>query len=448
MKNRPLSIIPYYGGKARMAKFIANMLDYDNTDIYIEPFGGGGRTILNKPQHKKQIYNDSSAGLCAIFELLSNENTAMEFIEKLCNTEYTEEEFNKAISFRNMYEDNYLEETVRQIKIFINRIEDRGIILNTKEFYSDLRDTGGLNANLQEIFNNAALTPSERVKVNTFEEDFKLIQEKFSSTVNMKDLDIEVKDELDSICNDIISLANTLGIINNNINKQFVIEHIIKTTEFKRISKFTSRKILQKYFYNVALNTRDEAYDKIDIAVATYVIYWLSRDGMGQYYSKGKFRNNQDYLNKISKLLDCANVLQWTKVTQVDAIQLIATHINNERAMIYCDPTYLKHSNNVGTDLKNIKDVIRHVGKQVREYNPGAVYKHYWTRIDHENFLRLIQKAKCKVLVSNYRDERGLYDYYLNTANNWKSLEFETVTSISKSKNSDNSRTEVLWYNY
>ena len=58
MRTNPLSIVPYYGGKAKMASFIADMLEYKDTSLYIEPFGGGCRTLLNKPRHEKEIYND------------------------------------------------------------------------------------------------------------------------------------------------------------------------------------------------------------------------------------------------------------------------------------------------------------------------------------------------------------------------------------------------------
>ncbi len=47
--DKTLSAFNYYGGKARMAPLICDLLDYDTTDIYIEPFGGGARTLLNKP---------------------------------------------------------------------------------------------------------------------------------------------------------------------------------------------------------------------------------------------------------------------------------------------------------------------------------------------------------------------------------------------------------------
>ena len=53
---KPLSIIPYYGGKARMASFIAKRLDY-SCDNFITLFGGDCRVLLNKEPHRREFYN-------------------------------------------------------------------------------------------------------------------------------------------------------------------------------------------------------------------------------------------------------------------------------------------------------------------------------------------------------------------------------------------------------
>jgi site-specific DNA-adenine methylase len=56
MFNTGLGVVPYYGGKRKMARFISELLDYDTTDCYIEPFGGGGSVLLNKPRHIYEVY--------------------------------------------------------------------------------------------------------------------------------------------------------------------------------------------------------------------------------------------------------------------------------------------------------------------------------------------------------------------------------------------------------
>ena len=70
-----------------MAGLICEMLDY-RVDTYIEPFGGACRVLLNKPRHKEEIYNDSSIGLSAFFNLMSNADTADALISEIYKTEY------------------------------------------------------------------------------------------------------------------------------------------------------------------------------------------------------------------------------------------------------------------------------------------------------------------------------------------------------------------------
>ena len=92
-KNRPLSVIPYYGGKAKMASFISERLDY-TTSVFVTLFGGGCRELLNKPPHPVEFYNEYDSGLCALMDLLSNPDTAQELIDKLYyDTKPTEEQF-------------------------------------------------------------------------------------------------------------------------------------------------------------------------------------------------------------------------------------------------------------------------------------------------------------------------------------------------------------------
>ena len=93
--NETLSISSYYGGKGRMAHFIAERLNYD-CDVFVTPFGGMCRELLNKPRHRTEIYNDYNTGLCALMSVLSVPDKADEFIHRLCaETEATEECFLK-----------------------------------------------------------------------------------------------------------------------------------------------------------------------------------------------------------------------------------------------------------------------------------------------------------------------------------------------------------------
>lgn len=384
MSTRPLSIVPYYGGKAKMAALISDMLDYSETTIYIEPFGGGCRTLLNKPRHLKEIYNDSSAGLCAMVELLSCPTTAMEFISRLYETEYSEECFAWAFNVRNGNEDNYYKEIKRRMNRFIKDIERKYGI----DYFREFKRSKGSDARINKMTSSVHLDENERRIGQLYIEEYETI-----------------------------------------------------------------KKEIAKYGEDAAENTRSVVMDKMELAVATYVLYQQSFNAIGCTWNKHKFKTNDNYYKRIDSLYDVMNRLEGVIVTQVDAMAYFNNDdfLNDPHVMIYCDPTYLKEADfkkNKGIEIK---------AKHGKEYNPGKAYKHYWSRKDHEKFLKRIQKAQCKLLVSNYDDKEHLYIKYLEDGKGlnpeekkcwkpWSRLEYQTKTTISNGENS--SRTECLWYNY
>jgi site-specific DNA-adenine methylase len=121
--GRGLSIFPYYGGKARMAALIADRLNYNDTQIYVEPFCGGCRTLLAKPRHGVEMVCDIDEGINALIGALANPDTARELIYRLSRTEYSKDEFDRA---KRIYDSGkkgvygrvkeYLDEQVREIE--------------------------------------------------------------------------------------------------------------------------------------------------------------------------------------------------------------------------------------------------------------------------------------------------------------------------------------------
>ena len=71
------------------------MIDFKDSEHYIELFGGGASILLNKPRHKKETYIDIDKGLTAMFKLLSKEDTSEELIHELYKTNFSREEFEK-----------------------------------------------------------------------------------------------------------------------------------------------------------------------------------------------------------------------------------------------------------------------------------------------------------------------------------------------------------------
>lgn len=61
----------------------------------------------------------------------------------------------------------------------------------------------------------------------------------------------------------------------------------------------------------------------MDLALATYVVFQQSRDGMGQTWSAEKFKTNDQYKRQIAKLFDCAERLEGVEVYQIDAMAFL-----------------------------------------------------------------------------------------------------------------------------
>lgn len=370
MSTSILSAIPYYGGKSKMNDFICDMLDYKQTSTYIEPFAGGARTLLNKPKHQVEYLNDLNKGICALFDTLSKEDTALQLISQLYETSCSEEWFNWALDYRNSIEDNYNQELNRQLNSYIKDMQ---------------------------------------VKYN-----FDLFDNYFNSQGN----DEIIKSRLSNI----------------KLNSNDIVRGRILLDKYHMIHG-------KDYNPTLSLNevTNKKDYDKIELAKATFIVYQLSRDAMGKDFSPTRFKSDDAYYKKVDRLVDVMHRLNGVNVISKDCFELFNddTLLDRDDIMIYADPTYLKE--------KDFTEYKKKALNKNKEYNPGIIYKNFWTYEEHELFLTLIQNAKCKILVSNYRDSSGLYDKYLNTDFGWKSIEFETKTTVA---GLGNERTEVLWYNY
>ncbi|MGF7141751.1 site-specific DNA-adenine methylase [Anaerotaenia torta] len=367
MQNKVFSVIPYYGGKAKMNSLIVDLLDYQNTDIYIEPFGGGARTLLNKPRHSYEVMNDLSTGIQALFTTLTDRTATRQLMNFLYETEYSKKWFEWAVAYRNEIEDNAVGEIKRQMIDYISQIEDRYNLDLWGEFHKSPHDI-----HVERTLRKLGISQEERKKAVTLVNKYLSIK----SHENLSD----------------VTVAD-------------------------------------------ALNKR--GYDKIHHAAATFIVYQMSRDSMGKYFTAYRFKSENAYYNTVDRLLEANDRLSGVQIYAKDAMEFFDdgedTVLNDKRVMLYCDPTYLSE-----------EDVDTYI-KLKEDYNPGAVYKNYWTYTEHEEFLKKIQYAECKILLSNYRDRTHLYDNYLNNSTGWRSIEYETVTTVGVGAKK---RTEVLWLNY
>lgn len=354
-RQERLTLFSYFGGKARFCKEIAELLDYGNTNIYIEPFGGAASVLLNKPTHGTEIYSDVSRGLVALMTYLSDSDKASELIDCLYDTVYSIDCFNECLEYRNSVDDNYL------------RVRQNAERRRQKELFKKI---------LNRIKESRQL---KQLKQLSGEEQFQFIKKLIGDKQNPL------------LSEEEIAIINLLDIDSFDINEN--------------------------------IGAIDEP-DPLKLAVATYVVYSMSRDGMGTAFSASKFHSSEAYYKQIDRLYRVAERLNGVQVIgAVSALTYLLenSYLNNSSAMFYIDAPYLSADD----DEKNL----------------GICYKGQMEVSDHRLLLETISKSEAKFLISNY--DTPVYNEYLG---DWTKVTIDTVTGVGSKKN--NKRTECLWYNY
>lgn len=77
-----ISLIPYIGGKHRIAKQIAVHLHATDAEVLVDVFGGSGAVLLNSG-FKKRVYNDISGDLVCLFRTLAVQELRMKLFKRL-----------------------------------------------------------------------------------------------------------------------------------------------------------------------------------------------------------------------------------------------------------------------------------------------------------------------------------------------------------------------------
>lgn len=394
-----------------MAPLICELLDYRHTDLYIEPFGGACRVLLNKPRHKEEIYNDFGYGLRNFFETLSQPELAEQVISQLFEIVPSEEIFYEMLQYKLEHEQELTENMQRQFRKFIwsccKKYESKDLrrlhSLIGKREYQSIIDTAN------KILNEGVLQDRKDIK-----------QLKKHTTLYRKYWSI-VKKEY------------------NKAYKESKKELIAELEEQKKQKKVT-KKQLHKLCHEQALESIEHITsdtlssnitacdnDPVKMAVATFITYYLSRDGMGLDYSPAKNKSLNSYYNYLHNLKDIAQRFEGVTVMQLDALVLICQYCDCDNVMMYLDPSYLN---------PNEEDSSKDLGK--------GIYNRSSSKADHEALAYAIQNAKAKIVLSNY--DIPVYNKYLDEEHGWKKIYFKTTTSVGGKK--DNERVEVLWYNY
>jgi DNA adenine methylase len=87
--SRP--VLRYFGGKFLLAPWIiSNMPEHR---VYVEPFGGAGSVLMQKPRAYAEIYNDIDDRIVNVFRVLQNTVSANILRKKLALTPFSRKEF-------------------------------------------------------------------------------------------------------------------------------------------------------------------------------------------------------------------------------------------------------------------------------------------------------------------------------------------------------------------
>lgn len=381
-----LSPFSFYGGKAKMAPLICRMLDYDSTDIYIEPFGGACRVLLNKPRHKQEIYNDFGAGLYEFFDCMSKPERSRKVISALYDLIPSEEVFHEMRDYKIGHEKELTDYMQLQFKKFIYQCNRK----------YKAKELGELHRKICQKEYEDIIRISREILIN---------QSVFQDADEVKRFGYYAglyEAYWDAVCEDYEeAYAKTKS----------------RKLALEAVEGFTSDTLVS--------NGSESTMDSVTMAVATFASYYMSRDGMGLDYSEAKCRSIDAYYRQLVRLEEVAERMAEVAVMQLDAKFLTGLYCQNERAMIYLDPSYL-----------NPEDESRDWGKGI--YNRSFDYEL------HEELAMMIQDAKARILISNY--DVPPYKDYLDEEHGWKRMEFQTTTGVGNKKG--NLRTEVLWYNY
>lgn len=439
-----------------MTPVICDMLDYTECDTYIEPFGGGARVLLNKPRHPVEIYNDASAGLCAFMRCMSKPELAQEVISQLYDTEYSPEKFYAAVQTRNKNEHDMfakLKRPFRQLKRYLSELDRKystpqitGYIMQVRRNINTYREKIDF-APLTALIQCGSLSEDEKTILEYFAEDIKELLNCISPVYESI-----VENEFETVFENVVNayierLTGKLKSLEGSTDSKDTERMARLQKDIQLIRAGTPPKVIKKKIddecerriYDMACervtNTHDavsfiednENVDDVSLAVATWIVYTMSRDGMGLAFSPQKFKSQEQYHTRISRLYEVAERMEGVEVSQVGALLYLneCDWLTDEKVCAYLDPSYLDPVD----EQKNL----------------GGTYKLSSDYDDHELLLKKItaESVKAKIVISNY--DVPLYNKYLK-APTWKKYEFDTTTSVGGVVG--NYRKEVIWKNF
>lgn len=413
--SKVLSPFPYYGGKAKMSGLICSLLDFNNTTIYVEPYGGGCRTLLNKKRHEQEIYNDFGYGLTTFMSVMADRDKTEQLIERLIMEEPSRERFSQLVIDRMSIEDSLNTSTNEELSILALECFNKYHHSLFKRLRSAIKS---------ELYDQIIETITEIMGCKEFElealewlryEHYKKLYCDFWSIVGATYTEVyeQALCDFSEKWHEIVSMDEPT----HNVQK-------LCESQKEQYARECAANSLSDYIKDTLnSNEKGTVVSDIDIAFNIFQLYYCSRDGMGVVWSEEKNRNIELYYKAVRNLRNVSERMREVVITQCDALDLVRQYRKNENVMLYLDPSYLKPED--------------------EKQNLGKIYRMSYDYEAHEKLLREITapETNAKILISNYDVE--LYNTYLC---DWNKTYYKTFTGVGSKKG--NRRLEVLWKNY
>lgn len=93
-----LSLVQWFGGKGSQLADLLPLIP--ETRGYVEPFGGGGSVLMNRPPSKLEVYNDLNGEIVNLFRVMADPELFEAFAERIHWTLWSKDEFRTAIEIQ------------------------------------------------------------------------------------------------------------------------------------------------------------------------------------------------------------------------------------------------------------------------------------------------------------------------------------------------------------
>lgn len=93
-----LSLVQWFGGKGSQLRDLLPLIPH--TRGYVEPFGGGGTVLMNRPPSEMEVYNDLNGEIVNLFRVMQDPQLFDLFATKIESTLWSKEEFRYAIEIQ------------------------------------------------------------------------------------------------------------------------------------------------------------------------------------------------------------------------------------------------------------------------------------------------------------------------------------------------------------